>query len=237
MSVSLGPDGLCRECTNFAPTEHIVYATAELLSIEFENGILAMEFAAPEAGEVILQLARRPTRSVPRRGQAHRLRLGRAAHARPPQDPRRHPAGQPRAHRHRHRSAGHLGFLQRPPSPGDRAQESGLHHVLFGRGRRTLPPAPARRLHGDSRKQIAQRNRLRNHDPRGRHPRRLCQPRPRGRWCSARPGARTTLPARLHPPALRHAVSLWPADGNDSGAADRRRRSQGRRQSGNLDSQ
>jgi len=61
LGVSLGPDGLCRECTNFAPTEHIVYATAELLSIEFENGILAMEFAAPEPGEVILQLARRPT--------------------------------------------------------------------------------------------------------------------------------------------------------------------------------
>ena len=60
LSVSLGPDGLCRDCTNFAPTEHIVYATAELLSIEFENGILAMEFAAPEAGEVILQMARRP---------------------------------------------------------------------------------------------------------------------------------------------------------------------------------
>ena len=61
LSVSLGPDGLCRECTNFAATEHIVYATAELLSIEFENGILAMEFAAPEPGEVILQLARRPS--------------------------------------------------------------------------------------------------------------------------------------------------------------------------------
>jgi hypothetical protein len=61
LSVSLGPDGLCRECTNFAPTEHIVYATAELLSVEFENGILAMEFAAPEPGEVILQMARRPT--------------------------------------------------------------------------------------------------------------------------------------------------------------------------------
>src|SRR5450759_2894670 len=61
LSVSLGPDGLCRECTNFAATEHIVYATAELLSIEFENGILAMEFFAPEPGEVILQLARRPT--------------------------------------------------------------------------------------------------------------------------------------------------------------------------------
>ncbi|MCX6628837.1 MAG: beta-galactosidase [Candidatus Solibacter sp.] len=61
LAVSLGPDGLCRECTNFAATEHVVYATAELLSIESENGILAMEFAAPEPGEVILQLARRPT--------------------------------------------------------------------------------------------------------------------------------------------------------------------------------
>ena len=60
LDVSLGPDGLCRECSNFAAAEHIVYATAELLSIEFENGILAMEFAAPEPGEVILQLARQP---------------------------------------------------------------------------------------------------------------------------------------------------------------------------------
>ena len=61
LSVSVGPDGLCRDCTKFAAPEHIVYATAELLAIEFENGILAMEFAAPQAGEVILQLARRPT--------------------------------------------------------------------------------------------------------------------------------------------------------------------------------
>ena len=60
LGVSLGPDGLCRDCTKFAAPEHIVYATAELLSIEFENGILAMEFAAPEAGEVVLQLERRP---------------------------------------------------------------------------------------------------------------------------------------------------------------------------------
>jgi hypothetical protein len=61
LSVSLGPDGLCRGCTSFSPAENIVYATAELLSIEFENGILAMEFFAPEPGEVVLQLARRPT--------------------------------------------------------------------------------------------------------------------------------------------------------------------------------
>jgi hypothetical protein len=61
VGVSLGPKGLCADCTNFAATEHIVYATSELLSIEFENGILAMEFAAPEPGEVVLQLARAPT--------------------------------------------------------------------------------------------------------------------------------------------------------------------------------
>ncbi len=60
VDVSLGADGLCRECSNFSSAEHIVYATAELLSIEFENGILAMEFAAPQPGEVILQLAREP---------------------------------------------------------------------------------------------------------------------------------------------------------------------------------
>ena len=60
VEASLGPDGLCRECTNFSTAERILYATEELLSVEYENGILAMEFAAPEKGEVILQLAREP---------------------------------------------------------------------------------------------------------------------------------------------------------------------------------
>ncbi|HEY1342006.1 MAG TPA: hypothetical protein VGF59_31055, partial [Bryobacteraceae bacterium] len=60
LAMSLGADGLCRECTNFSAVERVVYATAELLSIEFENGILAMEFAAPQPGEAILQLARQP---------------------------------------------------------------------------------------------------------------------------------------------------------------------------------
>jgi hypothetical protein len=61
VNVSLGGVGLCRECSAFSNAEHIVYATAELLTIEFENGTLAMEFAAPEAAEVVLQLARRPS--------------------------------------------------------------------------------------------------------------------------------------------------------------------------------
>lgn len=60
VSVSIGPDALCSECSHFAGAEHIIYATAELLSIEFENGILAMEFSAPQAGEVVLQFARKP---------------------------------------------------------------------------------------------------------------------------------------------------------------------------------
>ncbi|HWB86539.1 MAG TPA: beta-galactosidase [Bryobacteraceae bacterium] len=60
VDVSLGAEGLCRECSNFSAAEHIVYATAELLAVEYENGILAMEFAAPQPGEVILQLAREP---------------------------------------------------------------------------------------------------------------------------------------------------------------------------------
>jgi hypothetical protein len=61
VNVSLGSGGLCRECSAFSNAEHVVYATAELETIEFENGILAMEFAAPAPGEAVLQLARRPS--------------------------------------------------------------------------------------------------------------------------------------------------------------------------------
>jgi hypothetical protein len=61
VNVSLGGAGLCRECSAFSNAEHIVYATAELQTIEFENGALAMEFAAPAPGVVVLQLARRPS--------------------------------------------------------------------------------------------------------------------------------------------------------------------------------
>ena len=51
---------MCRNCSGFSPVEHVVYATAELHAVEYENGILAMEFAAPVAGEAVLQLAREP---------------------------------------------------------------------------------------------------------------------------------------------------------------------------------
>ena len=60
VNVSLGPRGLCADCSNFSVTERLLYSTAELVALEYENGILAMEFAAPQAGEAVLQLERKP---------------------------------------------------------------------------------------------------------------------------------------------------------------------------------
>src|SRR5207247_3365771 len=45
----------------FAQGDRIVYSTAQLHSTEFENGILACEFSAPVAGEVVIQLSRTPS--------------------------------------------------------------------------------------------------------------------------------------------------------------------------------
>jgi hypothetical protein len=58
--VPLSDPRLCRNCSVFANTDYIAYATAELHFLEYENGILAMEFAAPRPGEVVLQLSRQP---------------------------------------------------------------------------------------------------------------------------------------------------------------------------------
>jgi hypothetical protein len=58
--VPLADPRLCRNCSVFANTDYISYATAELHFLEYENGILAMEFAAPNAAEVVLQLSRQP---------------------------------------------------------------------------------------------------------------------------------------------------------------------------------
>ena len=51
---------LCKDCTAFASTNHLVYATAEMTAMEYENGILAMEFSAPAKAEVVLRLTREP---------------------------------------------------------------------------------------------------------------------------------------------------------------------------------
>jgi hypothetical protein len=61
VNVPLIAGPLCRDCSAFSNSDHLVYATAELTAMEYENGILAMEFAAPSAGEVILQLSREPS--------------------------------------------------------------------------------------------------------------------------------------------------------------------------------
>lgn len=60
VDVPLTAGPLCSDCTAFANGEHLVYANAELTDLEYENGILAMEFSAPTAGEVVLQLSREP---------------------------------------------------------------------------------------------------------------------------------------------------------------------------------
>lgn len=52
---------LCSGCNGFAPSDYLVYATAELTAMEYENGIVAMEFAASAPGEVVLQLDHEPS--------------------------------------------------------------------------------------------------------------------------------------------------------------------------------
>jgi hypothetical protein len=61
VNVPLTAGPLCKDCTAFSNKEHLVYATAELTLMEYENGILAMEFTAPTAGEVVLELAHEPS--------------------------------------------------------------------------------------------------------------------------------------------------------------------------------
>src|SRR5947208_11067149 len=52
---------MSEDCAALAQGDRIVYATAELHSVEFENGILAFEFVAPVSGEVVIQLSRTPS--------------------------------------------------------------------------------------------------------------------------------------------------------------------------------
>jgi len=60
VNVPLTAGPLCKDCSAFGNLDHLVYATAELTAMEYENGILAMEFSAPAEGEVVLQLSREP---------------------------------------------------------------------------------------------------------------------------------------------------------------------------------
>jgi len=60
VNIPLSNGGLCEDCAAFATTDRILYATAELQSVEFENGILACEFTAPMEGEIVIQLSKAP---------------------------------------------------------------------------------------------------------------------------------------------------------------------------------
>ncbi len=60
VNIPLSNGGLCEDCSAFATTDRILYATAELQSVEFENGILACEFTAPMEGEIVIQLSKAP---------------------------------------------------------------------------------------------------------------------------------------------------------------------------------
>jgi hypothetical protein len=61
VDIPLAEGPLCSGCNGFAPTDHLAYATAELTAMEYENGVLAMEFIAPKAGQAVIQLSHEPT--------------------------------------------------------------------------------------------------------------------------------------------------------------------------------
>ena len=60
VAVPLTAGPLCKDCTGFATVDHLIYATAELTAIEYENSLLALEFSAPSDGEVVLQISQQP---------------------------------------------------------------------------------------------------------------------------------------------------------------------------------
>jgi hypothetical protein len=61
INVPLAAGPLCKDCSAFATIDRLVSATAELTDMEYENGILALEFAAPTAGEAVIQISREPS--------------------------------------------------------------------------------------------------------------------------------------------------------------------------------
>lgn len=61
VNIPLAAGPLCSACSGFAPTDHLAFATAELTAMEYENGVLAMEFIAPKRGQAVLQLSHEPT--------------------------------------------------------------------------------------------------------------------------------------------------------------------------------
>ena len=77
----------CQNCNGFANDETIVYATAELTRVDFENGTLAMEFFGTERRRGRHPSCRRTHRPLSRGRPAARLRLGRKFRPRAPHHP------------------------------------------------------------------------------------------------------------------------------------------------------
>jgi hypothetical protein len=61
VNIPLADKTFCRNCQALSRNDRIIFATAELTTVEYENGILAMEFSAPTAGEVVVQLTSEPS--------------------------------------------------------------------------------------------------------------------------------------------------------------------------------
>jgi hypothetical protein len=61
VNIPLANGPLCKNCAALGNEDSLVYATAELSSVEFENGILALEFSAPVAAEAVLHLSKEPS--------------------------------------------------------------------------------------------------------------------------------------------------------------------------------
>jgi hypothetical protein len=61
VNIPLADQSMCRNCQALSKNDRIIFATTELTAVEYENGILAMEFSAPSAGEVVLQLTSEPS--------------------------------------------------------------------------------------------------------------------------------------------------------------------------------
>jgi hypothetical protein len=61
VNIPLAKGPFCKNCSALGSDDSLVYATAELIDAEYENGILAMEFSAPVDGEAIVHLSKEPS--------------------------------------------------------------------------------------------------------------------------------------------------------------------------------
>jgi len=140
LHIPLATEGFCRDCSGFGNGDHIIYATAELNAVEYENGILAMEFSAPRAGEVVLQLSQEP--SGPFLAAGHPVSFDWDEHAMRARLPV--PAGSGPGYRVR------IGLALQPPDTS----------AFFGDAKRLVIGQPNHLATSYSSEEVAQRSRL-----------------------------------------------------------------------------